>query len=60
MSFGAGVQFGLGARLATMQLEVALGTLFQRLPNLTLTNLDALHWRPTSTFRSAEALHAKW
>ena len=36
-SFGAGVHFCVGAPLARMELQIALPILFQRLPNLRLT-----------------------
>jgi hypothetical protein len=59
-TFGGGVHYCLGARLASIELEVALGTLFESLPDLQITNLGRLHWRQTNTFRGVESLMAAW
>jgi cytochrome P450 len=56
LSFGGGLHFCLGARLASMEIEAALGTLFSRLPDMRITNLDDLHWHKRSQVRGVEAL----
>jgi cytochrome P450 len=59
-SFGGGLHYCLGARLAMIEITVALGTLLRRLPGLELTNLDELNWHPANTLRGVESLHATW
>jgi cytochrome P450 len=56
LSFGGGLHFCLGARLASMEIEAALGTLFSRLPDMRITNLDDLHWHKRSQVRGVESL----
>jgi cytochrome P450 len=56
LSFGGGLHFCLGARLASMEIEAALGTLFSRLPDMRITNLDDLHWHKRSQLRGVESL----
>lgn len=58
LSFAAGIHHCLGARLATLELEIGLGTLVSRLPNLRIPNLDALQWRQRNTLRGVESLKA--
>jgi cytochrome P450 len=60
LSFSAGIHYCLGARLALLELEVGLGTLFSRLPKLRLTSLDALQWQQRSTLRGVESLAATY
>jgi cytochrome P450 len=60
MTFGAGIHHCLGYRLALLELEVALGVLLSRLPNLTLTGLDELRWLPSSAIRGVEQLFVRW
>jgi len=60
LSFGSGLHFCLGARLATLEIEAALATLFTRLPDMRLTNLDDLRYRHNSALRGVDALHASW
>ncbi|WP_109477326.1 cytochrome P450 [Paraburkholderia sp. C35] len=58
LTFGAGIHYCLGARLAMMELEIALHALLTRLPQLRLTNLDTLQWRRRNNLRGVEKLTA--
>lgn len=60
LAFGHGSHYCLGAKLGTMEVEVALETLFRRLPNLTIDNVDQLKWEPTWVLRGLESLPARW
>jgi len=60
LAFGAGNHYCLGAKLGFMEVEVALETLFRRLPNLTIDNIDQLKWEPTWVLRGLESLPARW
>ncbi|AZU58381.1 cytochrome P450 [Ralstonia pseudosolanacearum] len=59
-TFGAGIHHCLGYRLALIELESALGALFERLPNLRLTNLDQLSWNQRGNLRGVNTLMAAW
>jgi cytochrome P450 len=54
--FAGGIHYCLGARLAILELETALGTVLRRLPALRLTNLDDLQWHPRNTLRGVTSL----
>ena len=61
LAFGRGSHFCLGAPLARLEAEIALETLFRRLPGLRLAVApDELEWRPTPGFRRLEALPVAW
>lgn len=60
LAFGGGTHYCLGARLARIELETALETLFHRLPSLSIENPHGLKWKPTFTIRGLTALPAKW
>jgi hypothetical protein len=60
ISFGGGIHHCLGAQLARIEGEIAIGTLLRRLPTLTLDNIETPEWRPTFTLRGLKTLPATW
>jgi len=58
LGFGAGIHFCIGAPLARLELQIALPTLFGRLPGLKLAK--APKWRDAFHFRGVERLDLKW
>jgi unspecific monooxygenase len=54
VSFGAGIHFCIGAPLARLELDIALSTLFRRLPRLRLAELP--HYRNAYHFHGLESL----
>jgi cytochrome P450 len=56
LMFSGGIHYCLGARLAMLELETALGTVLRRLPELRLTNLEELQWHPRNTLRGVTSL----
>jgi cytochrome P450 len=55
LSFGNGPHFCLGAPLARLEGEIAIGTLVRRLPRLRL-DTETLEWRPNLLLRGLNAL----
>jgi len=52
MAFGHGIHYCLGARLAKMEGEIALGSLFQRFPDLRLAiPFEEVRWKPLNFLR---------
>lgn len=57
MAFGHGVHFCIGAPLARLEGQIAIGRLITRFPNLTLAaGADDLRWRGSSLLRGLEKL----
>jgi cytochrome P450 len=54
-SFGYGIHFCLGAPLARLEGEIALGTLIRRFPNLRL-EIDTPEWHDSVVFRGLKRL----
>jgi cytochrome P450 len=59
VAFGAGVHACLGAALARLETQVAVGALLRRWPTLRLAS-GRPAWRPTATVRSLAALPVTW
>jgi cytochrome P450 len=60
LSFGGGIHHCLGAQLARIEGEIAFRRLAQRLPRLTLDDLEHPTWKPTITLRGLTKLSASW
>jgi pimeloyl-[acyl-carrier protein] synthase len=59
LSFGSGVHFCLGAALARMEAQIAIGTMIARLPNLRLAR-QKIRWKKGLIFRTIERLEVTW
>nr|ATY46590.1 cytochrome P450 [Micromonospora sp. HK160111] len=61
VSFGHGLHHCLGAPLARMELQLALGTLVRRLPTLELAvPAEEVPWRKDSVARGVQSLPVRW
>ena len=56
VSFGFGIHFCLGAPLARVEGQIALGTLLRRMPNLAPQTGATLDWRESSALRGLKRL----
>lgn len=56
LSFGGGIHYCLGARLATLELESAITGLLTRFPNLQPVDLAGLSWHRRNNLRGVQAL----
>ena len=59
-SFGGGIHFCLGAQLARIETEIALATLFRRVPSLEIQNLDRVQYPLNPFFRGPVELRARY
>jgi len=60
ISFGHGIHFCLGARLARMEAAVAIEALARRLPSLRLVEDQNLNYSANITFRGPKELMVDW
>jgi len=60
LSFGGGIHHCLGAQLASIELEVALTALFERLPQLVLPHVNQPQWRQSCVWRGLQTALATW
>ena len=60
ISFGVGIHFCLGARLARLEAEIALEALATRMPTLRLVPRQTLDYSPNITFRGPRWLYVDW
>jgi cytochrome P450 len=61
IGFGYGIHYCLGAPLARMEGEIAIGTLLQRIPNLRLTiPVEGMEYRLSTIVRGLKSLPVAW
>ncbi|MFT4584592.1 MAG: cytochrome P450 [Gammaproteobacteria bacterium] len=60
ISFGHGIHFCLGARLARIEAQIAIEALSQRIPSIQLVPDQELQWSPNMTFRGPQKLLVDW
>lgn len=56
LSFGAGIHYCLGARLAMLEMEIAIRSLLARFPRIRPVDLDALVWHRRNNLRGVTSL----
>lgn len=59
LSFGSGIHFCIGAALARMEAQIAIGTMVRRLPNLRLATRK-VRWKKGLIFRAIEKLDVRF
>ena len=59
LSFGGGIHHCLGAPLARIEGQEAIGRLIRRFPDLALAEPE-IEWKPTSTIRGPKRLTLVW
>ena len=59
LSFGGGIHLCLGAPLARVEGQEAIGQLVRRFPSLQLVD-DEVEWKPTTTIRGPARLQLSW
>lgn len=59
-SFGGGAHYCLGAQLARIETEIAVGRLIARIPNFSITNIDRLNYPFNLFFRGPESIDMRW
>jgi cytochrome P450 len=60
ISFGHGIHFCLGARLARLESQIAIEALVKQLPDLRLVENQTLSFAPNITFRGPSELYVAW
>ncbi|MDH5676650.1 MAG: cytochrome P450 [Myxococcales bacterium] len=60
VAFGGGIHFCLGAQLARIEGQIALGALLSRLPDISLPELERPEWSPSVFLRGLETLPARY
>lgn len=56
LAFGGGIHYCLGARLAVLEMEAAIGTLLARFPEMRPVDLDHLVWHKRNNLRGVQSL----
>ena len=56
LAFGHGIHYCLGAPLARIEAQIALGRLLERFDRITLDNTATLQYRPSTLMRGLTAL----
>ena len=59
LSFGSGIHFCIGAALARIEAQIAIGAMVQRLPNLRLASRKG-RWKKGLIFRAIERLDVRF